>query len=99
MDPWRSFRSARRRRDAHVIVPPHLQGVVNEQEIMASVSLRSLSSPFPSIFWWDLRGPTERQGAPAVPTWGEQYPKMILVCLPEALSDRWFLKSPGFLPA
>ncbi len=46
-----------------------------------------------------LLGPEGPRGAPAIPTWGEQYPKIILVCFPKALVNRWFLKSPGFLPA
>lgn len=64
---------------------------MNENEIMAS-----LISPFPSLFLLGRKGP---RGAPTIPTWGEQYPKIILVCFPKALVNRWFLKSPGFLPA
>lgn len=65
--------------------------VMNENEIMAS-----LISPFPSLLLLGRKGP---RGAPTIPTWGEQYPKIILVCFPKALVNRWFLKSPGFLPA
>lgn len=46
-----------------------------------------------------LPGPEGPHGASAIPTWGEQYPKIILVCFPKDLVNRWFLKSPGFLPA
>lgn len=71
--------------------------VMNENEIMASASRALLKLPVSLPFL--PRTPRGPHGAPAIPTWGEQYPKIILVCFPKALVNRWFLKSPGFLPA
>lgn len=56
----------------------------------------ALKLPVSLPFLFEPEGP---RGAPAIPTWGEQYPKIILVCFPKALVNRWFLKSSSFPPS